>query len=55
MREQFKEYVRNCNICNKNKCDRLPKQEPIGNTTIPNKGGNRYISIFYAHNFKNLL
>lgn len=53
MRQQFKEYTRNCITFYKNKYNRNPKQIPIGKAPIPEKEGEPlHIDIFYAQKLK---
>lgn len=53
MNKQFKEYIRNCEICNKNKYDRHPQKAPIGEAPIPKKEGEQiHIDIFFAEKLK---
>lgn len=53
MTEHFKEYIRHCIICNKNKYNRHPQKVPIGEAPIPNKEGEYLnIDIFYAEGLK---
>ena len=53
MHKQFKEYIRNCEICNKNKYERQPIKIPIGEVPIPKeKGIQIHIDIFYAQSLK---
>ncbi len=45
----LKEYIKNCTICNENKCNRHPVKIPIGEAHIPTKvGENLHIDIYYA-------
>jgi len=46
---KFKEYIKNCKICNENKYNRHPIKIPIGEVPIPSKEGeNLHIDIYYA-------
>lgn len=47
--EKLKQHIRNCEVCNKNKYNRHPKQIPISKAPIPEREGEQlHIDIFYA-------
>lgn len=53
MIDNFKEFIRHCDICNKAKYNRHPQKVKIGEAPIPNKEGECLnIDIFYAQNLK---
>ncbi|TMW46810.1 hypothetical protein DOY81_008108 [Sarcophaga bullata] len=56
MIDNFKEFVRHCDICHKAKYDRKQTKIPIGEAPIPSKEGEfLHIDIFYAQKFKFLI
>lgn len=53
MIKHFKEFIRHCAICNRNKYNRHPQKVPIGEAPIPKKEGEFLnIDIFYAEGLK---
>lgn len=53
MINQFKEFIRHCDICQKSKYDRHPQKVQIGEAPIPNKEGEYLnLDIFYAQSLK---
>lgn len=52
MLNYFKEYIKQCDICNKNKYNRHPQRVPIGEAPIRKEGEHLNIDIFFAENLK---
>lgn len=44
--EELKQHIRNCEVCNKNKYNRHPKQIPISKAQFQKEKANNYISTF---------
>lgn len=53
MADNFKEYIKHCDICNRSKYNRHPQKVKIGETPIPEREGEYLnLDIFYAQNLK---